>query len=157
APGDFKAKEGTLWVDYPSKGGPSPKVPVKVIPENPAWFYHHSARVQGPHAGFVTGSGAMGLEKINILMGDQNLNGVYTVRLFFAETQGVSKGNRIQTISIQNTTVLNDFDILKEVGDPGVGVMKEFKNIKITKGALLIGLNAVVGKTLLCGIEVIEQ
>ncbi|MCH9655330.1 MAG: PQQ-binding-like beta-propeller repeat protein [Planctomycetes bacterium] len=157
APGDYKAKKGTLWVDYPSKGGPSPKVPVKVTPENPAWFYHHSARVQGPHAGFVTGSGALGLEKISILLGDKNRKGVYTVRLFFSENKGASTGDRIQTISIQNKPVLKNYDILKEVSLPGVGVVKEFKNIKITNGELLIGLTADVGKTLLCGIEVIEQ
>jgi outer membrane protein assembly factor BamB len=157
APGDYKAKDGTLWLDYPSRGGPSPKVPVKLIPKTPSYFYQHSARIKGPHSGFVSGSGAFGLESVNILMGDNNHEGLITVRLYFSEQKGVSKGDRTQTISIQNQLVLKQFDILNEASRPGVGIVKEFKEIKIDKGELLITLTSLKGKTLLCGIEVIAQ
>lgn len=157
APGDYKTKEGTLWVDYPSKGGPSPIVPVKVLPQNPVWYYQHSARLEGPHSGFVTGSGGEGIETINISMGKQFLKGEYTVRLFFSEKKGVSKGERIQTISIQNKPVLKEYEILRETGISNIGVVKEFKDIKISTDELIIKLTSVSGKTLLCGIEVIAQ
>jgi hypothetical protein len=157
APGDYKAKDGTLWLDYPSRGGPSPKVPVKLIPKTPSYFYQHSARINGPHSGFVSGSGAFGLECVNIVMGDNNHEGLITVRLYFSEQKGVSKGDRTQTISIQNQLVLKQFDILNEASRPGVGIVKEFKDIKIDKGELLITLTSLKGKTLLCGIEVIAQ
>lgn len=158
APGDYKAKDGTLWLDYPSRGGPSPEVSVKIFPENPTWFYQHSARIRGPHSGFITGSGAVGLERVRILMGDNNNpEDLYTVRLFFSEQKRIVKGNRTQAISIQNKPILKNFDILKDAGRSGVGIVKEFKDIKINKGELLITLTSLQGKTLLCGIEVIAQ
>lgn len=47
APGDRRDVHGTLWLDYPSVGGPSPRVDVQVIAENPTWFRRHSAFVNG--------------------------------------------------------------------------------------------------------------
>jgi len=45
APGDRLADDGTLWLDYPAVGGPSPHVPVHTDPEAPEWFTHHSSWV----------------------------------------------------------------------------------------------------------------
>jgi len=43
APGDRMADNGTLWLDYPSLGGPSPDPPLRVTPDKPEWFCHHSS------------------------------------------------------------------------------------------------------------------
>ncbi|MFH1269256.1 MAG: PA14 domain-containing protein, partial [Planctomycetota bacterium] len=67
APGDRTTREGTLWLDYPSVGGPSPNVPVRVDPEEPRWFYRHSLWMQGGEGWpWVTASGAEGVRSITI-------------------------------------------------------------------------------------------
>ena len=38
APGDRRDKSGTLWLDHPGVGGPSPNVAVKSEPDKPQWF-----------------------------------------------------------------------------------------------------------------------
>ena len=47
APGDRIVEDGTLWLDYPSVGGPSPEVPVSVAPEKPEFYYRHSLWMEG--------------------------------------------------------------------------------------------------------------
>ena len=42
APGDRVSRDGTLWLDCPSVGGPSPRVPVSLTPEKPTFFYRHA-------------------------------------------------------------------------------------------------------------------
>src|SRR5262249_18791578 len=47
APGDRKADDGTLWLEYPSVGGASPTVRVKMSVQPLEYFRHHSSRIQG--------------------------------------------------------------------------------------------------------------
>lgn len=46
APGDRMTEEGTLWVDWPSVGGPSPEITVQVEPKDARPFYRHSMAMQ---------------------------------------------------------------------------------------------------------------
>ncbi|MBN2023074.1 MAG: PQQ-binding-like beta-propeller repeat protein [Pirellulales bacterium] len=60
APGDRREPDGALWLDWPSVGGPSPDVPLRVEP-TPRLFFHHSLRFaggQGP--AWVAASGLEG-------------------------------------------------------------------------------------------------
>ena len=42
APGDRMTHKGTLFLDVPSVGGPSPEIVVETEPKTPDMFYHHS-------------------------------------------------------------------------------------------------------------------
>ena len=67
APGDRATEEGTLWLDWPSAGGPSPLVPVGVTPKDAAPFYRHSLWIEGGRAWpWVAGSGLRGVRSVTI-------------------------------------------------------------------------------------------
>lgn len=67
APGDRMTRDGTLWLDWPSVGGPSPVVPVRVDPEAPECFYRHALRMNGGQGWpWVTGSGILGARSVTI-------------------------------------------------------------------------------------------
>ena len=65
APGDRRSTGGTLWMDSPSVGGPSPDLAVDV--EGPAtYFRNHMSRVKGDGIPWVAASGIEGAEKLII-------------------------------------------------------------------------------------------
>ena len=115
APGNRSTENGTLWLEFPSVGGPSPDVPVRAEYKDPKWFRHDSSLVEGQH-NWITASGVTGLREARIRMflqpgrnpsavdafdkhigqiptwPEDQIKGAfeqprpYTVRLFFAET-----------------------------------------------------------------------
>lgn len=67
APGDRAARDGTLWLDWPSVGGPSPLVPVRVEPARAKPFYRHALWVDGGESQpWIAGSGLQGARSIRI-------------------------------------------------------------------------------------------
>ncbi len=66
APGDRMDQDGVLWLDYPSRGGPSPEIPVTVSGENVRWFCSHSSDVTGEGPRWVGASGVKGASEITI-------------------------------------------------------------------------------------------
>lgn len=67
APGDRVAEDGTLWLDWPSVGGPSPNVPVQVLPENAQPYYRHSLWMQGGQGWpWVFASGLKGVRSVRV-------------------------------------------------------------------------------------------
>lgn len=64
APGDRRAQNGTLWMDYPSVGGPSPNIDVTVEGEAD-YFRHHSSRIEGEQS-WVAASGISGARTITL-------------------------------------------------------------------------------------------
>jgi hypothetical protein len=85
APGDRLADNGTLWLDYPSVGGPSPEVAVSTEPRYPKWFRHHSSRVtEGEGLKWVQASGASDLKSVTIALNSTQPR-KYTVRVYSAE------------------------------------------------------------------------
>ncbi|MCH7556684.1 MAG: PQQ-binding-like beta-propeller repeat protein, partial [Planctomycetes bacterium] len=71
APGNRYAENGTLWLEFPSIGGPSPDIPVRVssmLAENQvSWFRHHSSHVKGKY-NWIAASGVTGLREVSIRM-----------------------------------------------------------------------------------------
>jgi outer membrane protein assembly factor BamB len=57
----------------------------------------------------------------------------YTVRLYFLEPDEVKPGQRVFDVLLQDRPALSGFDIVKETGGAKRGVVKEFKQIEITK------------------------
>ena len=154
APGDRVTRGGTLWLDYPSAGGPSPEIQVQIRPDAPQYYYQHSVWIEaGAGWPWVCASGVEGLESFAL---DNLRAGSYTVRLFFAERPGRAAGDRIQHVSLQGTPVLQDFDVAAAAGGAVRGVVREFRNIPVD-GRCTLGLSAQQGATLISGIELIRD
>ncbi|GAF88214.1 unnamed protein product, partial [marine sediment metagenome] len=97
APGDRLAENGTLWIDYPSVGGPSPEVGVALEPTNVVLagdekqeifagrlFRHHASRMRSGHLNWVAASGLVDVTRVTIaLAADADDERPYTVRLYF--------------------------------------------------------------------------
>lgn len=67
APGDRAAPDGTLWLDWPSVGGPSPEVPVAVEPSTAEPFYRHALWMEnGDGWPWIAASGLRGARSIRI-------------------------------------------------------------------------------------------
>ena len=154
APGDRVTRGGTLWLDYPSAGGPSPEIQVQVRPADPSYYYQHSVWIEsGTEWPWVCASGVEGLESFVL---DKLKTGSYTVRLFFAEREGKATGDRVQDISLQGARVLQDFDIAQAAGGPLRGVVREFRDIEVD-GQCTLDLSARRGTTLISGIELVRD
>ncbi len=154
APGDRMTRAGTLWLDYPSVGGPSPQINVDVMPKNSTRRYRHSLGISGGEGWpWVTASAVEGLERLTL----HDLKpGRYSVRLFFAEPDSLQVGDRVQNISLQNRIVLRDFDLLAETGDPMRGVVRQVDDVDVDD-TLVVTLSALSGQTIISGIEIIQQ
>ena len=85
APGDRRTRDGTLWLDYPSVGGPSPEISVKTIPAKPEFAYRHSIWMKPSKEvwPWVASSLAKNLESLTI---GGFKPGSYDVRLTFVGT-----------------------------------------------------------------------
>ena len=158
APGDRLSAAGTLWLDWPSVGGPSPDVSVKVKPNKPPWFRHHMSAVEDGELKWVAASGLEGVESMAIrLAGKGAAARPYTVRLHFAEPKADAKpGDRIFTVSLQGEGVLRDFDVVKAAGGPRRAVVKEFRQVAVTEH-LELGFTGRAGNPLICGIEIAAE
>ena len=155
APGDRMTREGTLWLDYPSVGGPSPQINVVTKPANPAFHYRHSNWMKGGDSWpWIAASAVEGLEALTL----HDLKpGHYTVRLHFAELGEESSRDRIQTISLQNKPVLSDFNIRAEAKGTMVGVVKEISDVAVD-GTMKITLQSADESqpSLISGLEIIR-
>ncbi len=187
APGNRYAENGTLWLEFPSVGGPSPDMPVRAEYDQPQWYRHHNSRVNGKY-NWIGASGVTGLREIRVRMfiqpgenssrvdafdkhigqiptwSEDQIKGAfeqprpYTVRLYFAETQGAEAEQRRFNVSLQGQMVLEDFDIVEQAGGPNRLVVKEFKGIPV-QDDLKVNLTPVKADQdpLLCGIEIIAE
>lgn len=154
APGDRVTHGGTLWLDSPSQGGPSPKLDLEVLPANCKSYYHHSLWIAGGNGWpWVAASGMKGVSAVRL----KNLKpGSYTVRLYFAETEYKQEGKRLLNVSLQGKPVLKDFDIVKQSSGKMRSVVKEFLHISST-GELELSLQATKGTAIISGIELIAE
>jgi len=156
APGDRMTRDGTLWLDYPSVGGPSPKANIEATTST-EYHYQHSLWMQNDESRpWVSASMAEGLERFVI----KDLKpGKYLVRLYFAQPGGPgvpATRHRLQDIKLQGQIVLDDFDVVDEAGGVMRGVIKEFASIDV-KNDLALELTAANGKTIISGIELIRH
>ncbi|QDT50182.1 Serine/threonine-protein kinase AfsK [Symmachiella dynata] len=157
APGDRVDETGMMWLDYPSVGGTSPDVEVKVTGDNPSYYRNHSARIHGSDLKWVAASGVEGAEEITIkLPGRAKQPRNYTVRLYFAEPDDISAGHRQFNVSLQDQQLLADLDVAKAAGGAQRILVKEFKEIAITE-ELKISLTPGVGRPVLCGVAIAAE
>jgi len=164
APGDRRSDDGTLWLDYPSDGGPSPDIPVKVEPADARSYRHHSSFVRVEHdtAGYnwVAASGMEGVRQITLTLakGEAPLR-KYTVRLHFAELQDVKAGERVFRVAVQGQELPTALDIAKEAGQR-TALVKPFTDVEVSDELTVTFTQ--LGQTpgalpVICGIEVVEE
>jgi hypothetical protein len=81
----------------------------------------------------------------------------FTVRLFFAEPDGLAPGQRVFSIKLQGQEVLPRFDIAQQSGGPDRGVVQEFKGIPV-QDALAIEFRPTADKpAVIGGVELIAE
>ena len=174
APGDRRAPDGTLWLEYPDTDeGISPGLFIAIKGDQQHWFRRHSSQVSGLDLPWVGASGLSGAVEIRIeptlrkgelkkppsaseedeskskkgksaskkakaeppppppVLHLSHPPKPFTVRLHFAEPDGLGKGQRLFNVTLQGKEVLKDFDIAKTAGAPARTVMKEFRSIII--------------------------
>lgn len=154
APGDRMTDAGTLWLDYPSRGGPSPELNIEVVPSSAEFYYRHSLWIEGGSDWpWVAASGVKGASEITI----RNLqSATYTVSLCFAEPHHNDPGKRRFDIALNSLTVAENFDIAKAAGGRMRTIAKKFANVKID-GSLTIRLKSRKGKPILSGVEIVAE
>lgn len=81
-------------------------------------------------------------------------DGLYRVRLHFADTESTSAGSTVFSISAEGETLVDDLDVYAEVG-PMTALVKQ-ADIQVDDGALNLLFNASVGAPMVAGIEVLE-
>jgi outer membrane protein assembly factor BamB len=160
APGDRRGEDGVLWLEYPSVGGKSPTVDVKVAGPKLEWFRRHPSQVEGPMS-WVGASGVKGLTSITVKLSKGSLEGgKYTVKLTFAEPDDLAAGQRMFDVSILGHKVLEGFDIVKESGGVRRKVVREFKGIGAIDEITVTFRptpGAAVAAPVLCGIEILAE
>ncbi|MAG94735.1 MAG: hypothetical protein CMJ48_13475 [Planctomycetaceae bacterium] len=154
APGDRTTKAGTLWIDVPSVGGPSPDVSVEMTPNDAHPFYRHSLWIEGGRGWpWVAASGVEGVRSLTI--GGLKTS-KYTVRLYFAEPQRRATHQRVFDVVLQGTRVLNALNVAKEAGGPMRSFVKEFSGIN-AEGAVTLAFTPRQGLPILSGVELIAE
>ncbi len=162
APGDRLTPEGTLWLDYPSVGGPSPDIPVSVTPERPEWFRHHSLRLDDEGLRWVAASGGKGIESVRVKLMEKAAEArPYTVRLHFVEPEPIGPHQRVFGVSVQGgQALLERLDIVQEAGAPMRPLVKDFQGIQV-RDVLTVELRNADPETvrppIICGIEAVAE
>ncbi|MCH2579739.1 MAG: malectin, partial [Planctomycetes bacterium] len=154
APGDRVDSNGTLWLDEPSVGGPSPAISVSITPPETRYRYRHSLWITGGRGWpWVCASGASALSPLT-LKGLRK--GRFPLRLYFAELEDWKAGERVFDVFAEDKKLLDSFDIAAQAGSPLRGVVKEFPGRSVD-GTLDLRFSARRGRTLRCGIELIAD
>lgn len=145
APGDRKTRDGTLWLDFPSVGGPSPEIDFTTEPAKPEFFYHHSLWMKkGTGWPWVAASGAKGLRSAKL---SGLKNGHYTVKLVVSSPD--SAKHRFDV-------VVQDRSLTNLQPQTMTASTETVSDIAVTDGTLTLTLTPHEGETLLSGIEVIR-
>jgi hypothetical protein len=154
APGDRVTESGTLWLDFPSVGGPSPVLPVNVLPEKITYRYHHSLRVEGGQGWpWIAASLAEGIETIRI---NGLTKGIYVLRLTFLEPDQVKPGERIFDVMHKGKKLLSKYDVANAAGGSMRAKTESFTGIKL-ENSLVLKLRSIRGKPIISGIELIRS
>jgi outer membrane protein assembly factor BamB len=159
APGNRKADNGTLWIEYPF-AGPGPRPVIQTVPEKPDWFRRHTSQVHTDGPAWVGASGARNLRQLTVRLAEEGMpERSCTVRLFFLEPDGRGTGERLFSVRLQNETALKSLDVSEEAGGPGRVLVKEFTGVRVGR-ELTVALTPLPGSPIqapvLCGIEIVS-
>jgi outer membrane protein assembly factor BamB len=157
APGDRQAENGTLWLDYPSVGGSSPVVSLKLSGADLEYYHKHSSFVEEGDLKWVAASGVEGAAALSVTLSPvPTSERSYTVRLYFLEPQDLKPGERVFDVSLQGKPVLPELDVVKAAGGANRAIVREFKGVRCST-SLQVDLTANKGRTLLSGVEIVVE
>ena len=158
APGDRVSGNNTLWLDFPSVGGISPEVPVKLDTVGYYKIRKHPISIKSDETPWITASGIGGIRTMEITLSkeDPDQGRIYSVNLYFSELENKKPGERVFDISLQGKKVIENFDIVNEAGKADKEVVRTIKGVKAGK-TLTLGLEPIKGTTFISGIELIEE
>jgi hypothetical protein len=145
APGDRKDEQGTLWVDYPSVGGSSHKVDVKVEGKDLRYHRRHSATMKTRDMAWVAASGVRGVSSVTVELPGQK--GPHTVRLYFADP-----GDGGSTFDVQ----VQGKPAIKELSVGGQSLVKTINGVDLAE-RLSLTFTASKGRAAISGIEIIAE
>lgn len=153
APGDRMTHRGTLWLDLPSVGGPSPELDLSIKPETVRPFYQHSLWMEeGEGWPWVGASGIQGVKEISL----KNIKpGTYTLRLYFREPEFDTAEKRVFSISANGKPLVEQLDIYSETESRQKIIVREFASLSLEKN-LDLTFSAETGKPLICGVELVQ-
>ncbi len=147
APGDRMTRAGTLWLDFPSRGGDSPALDLTLKGEQKR-YYNHSLRVRkGRGWPWVAGSGLAGIQEVQL----KNVqSGSYLVRVYLLNQQS-DEGSEL-TLKTQDG---KSYEVRL---NPSKGELTsevfELEGVKVDSGTFTLEIDGSVG---LSGIELIES
>ncbi|MDC0291185.1 malectin, partial [Akkermansiaceae bacterium] len=153
APGDRVTEDGTMWLDQPEVGGPSPEIDFVTVPPLAELekFYHHSLFHEGGKSWpWVAGSGVKGLH--SAILGGL-MPGSYDVRLVFCEPDGSEK-LPVFSVVVNGDQIIDELNVVEKAGGVRRGYVLEATSVSIgDEGNLRIDLIPKTGKTVLSGIN----
>ncbi len=154
-PGCRLAENGVLWINFPTRGVPQPKIKVSVKPSGVTTYLQHSLLSDGSHP-WITASGIIGMDSLSI---DMEGEGSYDVRLFFSEPElDCRKGDRIFTVILNEREILSNFDVLARTGKALSGFCAVFKDIKSSSGKINLKFKSDSKMPpLISGIEIVRK
>ena len=156
-----------LWIPYSGTHAMQPGLVGDWLPSyrhDDSQFYQVSANskpIDGTDMPWIYTSGYADTKPLTFQMVEKGqAPATYTVRLYFAEPEGLSAGERVFSVELQGAAVLSDFDVAAAAGADRKAVVKEFKGITVD-GELNIAL--VPSKAdgarppILCGFEATRE
>ena len=157
APGDRLADDGTLWLEYPIVGGPSPKFEMELEPPTASPFRQSPGSLGSDSRGWIFASGYRGLDRVSLKL-PKAVAGTFTVKLYFRAPTREAGGS--YSISLQGKKSLEGLD--PDAGRTGgrVGVVHEISGVQVGSGlelALSHSQGKEFGLPLICGIELIHE
>ncbi|MFH1965954.1 MAG: malectin domain-containing carbohydrate-binding protein, partial [Acidobacteriota bacterium] len=153
------AENGTLGLEYPTVGGPSPEIPVTMAyPEEIKSVTHNTLRVTEGSLPWVAASGVEGVSDLEIqLAAETHLESAYSVTLYFAELDDkIGQGDRVFDVAVQGKTVRENLDIVRETGGSMLETSIRVPSVTIRDNVLRISLKPHKGsrKAILSGIHI---
>ena len=136
APGDRRDDHGTLWLAYPRPNVPLVlKLGLGVSVTAGGGYFHHEPETLGwseADAPWRFASGCCGLTKCTIpLVGPDDGDALYTVRLGFARSGDDRRGRRVFDVKLMGQVVQQKFDVAERVA-PNETVVREFRGIPVS-------------------------
>ena len=158
APGDRVSSEDILWFEYPNVGGEATGIDIKIDSVDYLKIRKDPVSVKSESTPWICASALRGIRRMEITLSRENLvpDAAYNVRLYFSELENSQPGERVFNIKIQDSEVLDNFDIIREAGQPDKEVIKSFSGIRAGE-KIIIELSPVKGNTILSGVELIRE
>ena len=143
APGDMRAKDGTVWFSYPRpntkegrnafanygiKFNLNEEGKPEVVQRD--WI---GKTFTGTNKPWLYTSGLKGLTKIKVPLLEKKQKGVYSVHLGFSKLPEDTIGSRIFDIKIQGKTVVKSVDIAKAAGGFEKVILHKFNDVDVVE------------------------